>query len=139
MERFLFPRDALREVLLNALVHRDYSTGIPIQIRVYEDQMRFYNDGRLPEGWTVKQLIRKHKSQPYNPLIANAFFRTGDIEAWGRGIDKIRAACLENDTRFPEFEFDPTGLMVEFNGRVPERRQNYIETSTENGTKSAPS
>ena len=53
------------------------------------------------------------------------------------GIDKIRAACLENDTRFPEFEFDPTGLMVEFKGRVPERRQNHIETSAENGTKSA--
>lgn len=119
VERLLFPPDALREVLLNALVHRDYSTGNPIQIRVYEDQIRFYNDGHLPDGWTVKQLLKKHKSQPYNPLIANAFFRTGDIEAWGRGIQKIRDACKENGTDFPTFEFEPTGMMVEFRGEIP--------------------
>ena len=120
IERFLFPRDALREVLLNALVHRDYTTGAPIQIRVYEDQIRFGNDGQLPEGWTVKQLLEKHRSQPHNPLIAGAFFRTGDIESWGRGIDKIRDACRENGTEFPAFDIDQTGMMVEFKGVVPE-------------------
>lgn len=119
IERFLFPRDALREVLLNALVHRDYSTGIPIQIKVYEDRIRFYNNGHLPEGWTVKQLLRKHKSEPYNPLIAGTLFRTGDIEAWGRGIEKIRDACRENGTDFPDFAFDSTGMMVQFRGTVP--------------------
>ena len=41
VERYLFPRDALREVLLNAIVHRDYSTGVPMQIHVYGDQIRF--------------------------------------------------------------------------------------------------
>jgi len=119
IERFLFPRAALREVLHNALVHRDYSTGIPIQIRVYEDQIRFYNNGHLPEGWTVKQLLEKHKSEPSNPLLANAFFRSGDIEAWGRGIDTIRDACRKNETGFPVFESDSTGMMVEFKGQIP--------------------
>ena len=119
IERFLFPREALREVLHNALVHRDYSSGVPIQIRVYEDRIRFYNDGCLPEGWTVKNLMKEHKSDPHNPLIAGAFFRTGDIEAWGRGIDTIRNVCHENDTEFPIFESDPTGMMVEFRGQVP--------------------
>jgi ATP-dependent DNA helicase RecG len=119
VERFLFPRDALREVLLNAIVHRDYSTGNPIQIRVYDDQIRFGNDGQLPEGWSVNNLLQKHTSKPYNPLIAGAFFRTGDIESWGRGIDKIRTACSENRIDFPTFEFEPTGVMVEFSGIVP--------------------
>ena len=58
-------------------------------------------------------------SEPYNPLIANAFFRTGDIEAWGRGIAMIRDACRKNGTDFPTFEFGPTSIMVEFKGTVP--------------------
>ena len=119
IERFLFPRDALREVLHNALVHRDYSSGAPIQIRVYDDRIRFYNNGCLPEGWTVKNLMKEHQSDPHNPLIAGAFFRTGDIEAWGRGIDTIRNACSENNIEFPTFESEPNSMMVEFKGVVP--------------------
>lgn len=121
IDRLLFPQDALREVLHNALVHRDYSTGVPIQIRVYEDRIRFYNDGCLPQGWTVKKLMKEHKSAAHNPLIAGAFFRTGDIEAWGRGIDNIRNACREHGANFPTFECDPTSMMVEFKGVVPDR------------------
>ena len=102
------------------ILPRYHSTGVPIQIRVYEDQIRFWNDGQLPEGWTVQRLLQKHVSKPYNPLIAGAFFRTGDIESWGRGIDKIRDACQGNGTDFPTFEFEQTGLMVEFKGLVPE-------------------
>jgi len=134
VERFLFPRDALREVLHNALVHRDYTTGSPIQIRVYEDRIRFYNDGHLPEGWTVNNLLKEHKSAPHNPLIAGAFFRTGDIEAWGRGIDTIRDACRENTTDFPTFEFESTGMMVEFKGVVPDKTG---QEPPQSGTKSA--
>lgn len=129
VERFLFPAKALREVLLNALVHRDYSTGVPIQIRVYDDQIRFWNDGRLPEGWTIDKLLNKHVSKPYNPLLANTFFRTGDIESWGRGIDKIRDTCIKNNTDFPSFEYEPTGLMVEFKAIIPEENKD-IPTET---------
>jgi ATP-dependent DNA helicase RecG len=119
VERFLFPRDALREVLLNALVHRDYSTGAPIQIRVYENRIRFSNDGQLPEGWTVERLLQPHSSKPHNPLLAGALFRSGDIESWGRGIDKIRSACQQNETKFPEFQIESTSFTVEFRGIIP--------------------
>ncbi len=123
IDKLMFPREALREVLHNALVHRDYSSGVPIQIRVYEDAIRFYNSGCLPEGWTVKRLMKKHESSPHNPLIAGAFFRTGDIEAWGRGIDTIRTACREHGTEFPIFESEPTSFMVEFTGEVPSEQK----------------
>jgi len=135
IDRFLFPRAAIREVLHNALVHRDYSTGIPIQIRVYEDRVRFYNSGRLPDGWTTKKLLQEHMSEPYNPLIANAFFRTGDIEAWGRGIDTIRDACRKNGTDFPTFEFMPTSMMVEFTGEVPEEAKGSEKGGVKGGAK----
>jgi len=47
-----------------------------------------WNEGQLPENWTTKKLTQKHSSKPYNPDIANAFFRSGYIESWGRGTVK---------------------------------------------------
>lgn len=96
----------------------DLLEELPIQIRVYEDTIRFYNCGCLPDGWTVKKLMRKHKSKPNNPLIAGAFFRSGDIEAWGRGIETIADACHEHGVDLPTFESEPTGMTVEFKGEV---------------------
>ena len=81
IETYEYPKEALREALLNAIAHKDYSGGIPIQISVYKDKIMFWNDGQLPENWTVENLIKKHSSKPYNPDIANAFFRSGHIES----------------------------------------------------------
>lgn len=71
------PRAALREALLNALVHRDYAVGAPVQIRVYADRLKIWNPAVLPEGWTLAKLLGEHASQPFNPAVANVFFRAG--------------------------------------------------------------
>ena len=73
VETFPVPRSALREALLNALVHRDYAVTAPVQIRVYENRLRMWNPAVLPEGWTLDTLLGAHSSSPYNPAIANAF------------------------------------------------------------------
>jgi hypothetical protein len=73
VETFPVPRAALREALLNALVHRDYAVTAPVQIRVYENRLRMWNPAVLPEGWTLDTLLGAHSSSPYNPAIANAF------------------------------------------------------------------
>ena len=83
VESYPMPESALREALLNAVVHRDYAIPAPIQIRVHDDRLRIYNPGSLPEGWTLEKLLGPHPSRPYNPDIANAFFWTGEIESWG--------------------------------------------------------
>ena len=114
VETYPFPKNAIREVLLNAIVHKDYSSGVPIQISVYENKIYFWNDGQLPETWTIENLLKKHPSNPYNPLIANAFFRAGLIESWGRGIEKIHSECSEKGSPPPEFSYDANGLMVKF-------------------------
>jgi len=74
-------------------------------------------------------------SEPYNTLIANAFFRTGDIEAWGRGIAMIRDACRKNGTDFPTFEFGPTSMMVEVKGEVPKPAKSSAESSAKSSAK----
>jgi len=89
VETFPVPAEALREAVLNAIIHKDYASGVPIQISVYPDKLMLWNPGALPHDWTVQKLKAKHPSQPFNPDIANAFFRAGEIEAWGRGIERI--------------------------------------------------
>jgi ATP-dependent DNA helicase RecG len=113
-ETFLFPDAALREALLNAVVHKDYSSGIPIQISVYDDRIVLWNPGDLPENWTLKKLLGKHPSCPFNPLLANAFFRAGYIESWGRGIEKIHRECREHGIEPPVYDFGMAGLMLTF-------------------------
>ena len=87
-EKPTFPASALRETLLNAIAHKDYADAAPIQISVYPDHIVFWNAGQLPDNWTLENLLQKHPSRPYNPDIANALFRSGDIETWGRGFRK---------------------------------------------------
>jgi ATP-dependent DNA helicase RecG len=108
------PRPALREAIFNAIVHRDYATGVPIQIKVFPDCVIVYNDDRLPEDWTVANLLKRHKSRPYDPKIAYSFYRAGFIETWGRGIERIRNSCKEAGKRDPLFEASHSEISVTF-------------------------
>ncbi len=110
-----YPIDAVREALLNAIAHKDYSGGVPIQISVYKDKLMIWNEGQLPENWTIETLLEKHASKPYNPDIANALFRSGFIEAWGRGISKMTEQCMYHGLPAPLFYFKSSGFWVEFN------------------------
>lgn len=89
VETFPFPRESVREAIYNALCHNNYSAGVPIQIRIQPNAMYISNSCILPKDWTEKTLMEFHKSKPYNPTIANVFYRAGYIEALGRGIEKI--------------------------------------------------
>lgn len=103
VETYEYPKDALREALLNAVAHKDYTGPYPIQISVYPDKIMIWNYGRLPENWTVEDLLDKHSSQPRNPDIATAFFRSGYVESWGRGMEKMKNICLEAKIPLPQF------------------------------------
>ncbi|GHS84682.1 ATP-dependent DNA helicase [Bacteroidia bacterium] len=103
VETYEYPKDALREALLNAVAHKDYTGPYPIQISVYADKIMMWNYGRLPENWTIEDLLDKHSSQPRNPDIATAFFRSGYVESWGRGMDKMKNLCLEAKIPVPQF------------------------------------
>lgn len=111
-EKFTFPQEAVREALLNAVAHKDYSAGIPIQISVYNDKIIFWNEGQLPENWTVDKLAQKHPSKPFNPDIANTLFRAGYIESWGRGTIKIINACKAHKIAPPIFANTPPDFEV---------------------------
>ena len=108
------------EALLNALCHKQYQSGVPIQISVYEDKLYIANCGCLPENWTLENLMSKHASSPYNPNIAHVFYLAGFIESWGRGIEKICSACEKDGVPQPEYTINPGDIMIKFS--APEDR-----------------
>ncbi len=114
VETYPFPKAAIREAVYNAIVHKNYATQIPIQISIYKDKLYISNDCILPSGWTVETLMGKHRSKPFNPNIANGFFRAGFIETWGRGIEKICEACKNYGTKLPEYTIYPEDIMIKF-------------------------
>ena len=118
VENYPYPREAIREAVLNAIAHKNYASLIPIQIKIYDDKIFISNDGVLPDGWTIETLMNRHKSQPYNPLIANTFYRAGLIESWGRGIEKINTVCTGFGIAAPEFDIHTGDFAVVFKAKV---------------------
>jgi ATP-dependent DNA helicase RecG len=111
VETLEYPEEALKEVIWNALIHARFS-GIPIQIKVFDDRITFWNDGSLPDEMTVAKLREVHKSIPRNPLIADVCFKAGFIESWGRGTLKIAEAAVNAGLPDPEFVQDSGGFEV---------------------------
>ncbi|MFV0420559.1 MAG: ATP-binding protein [Dysgonomonas sp.] len=111
LEHSEYPIPALREMLLNALVHRQYM-GSFIQIRVYDDKITIWNDGKLPEGITLDLLKHIHSSHPRNPLIADVCFKGGLIDSWGRGTVRIIESCKEAGLPEPELTEREGGFLV---------------------------
>ena len=111
----LFPPVALREALVNAFCHRDYSiTGSAVSLAIYDDRLEIWSDGTLPFGLSVDDLKRDHPSRPRNPLVAEVFYRRGLVERWGRGTQKIVELCVQAGHPEPEFIEQAGALGVRF-------------------------
>ncbi len=108
-----YPYEAIREALINAVIHRNYN-GPPIQISLYDDKIMIWNVGELPEELTIEDLKRKHSSFPRNPRLAETFFKGGLIEAWGRGTLKIIDECKKHGLPEPDIEIMSGGICVTF-------------------------
>jgi ATP-dependent DNA helicase RecG len=79
----IYPPEALREALANAFCHRDYSLGGgSVDVAIYDDRLEIASSGTLHFGLTVADLYENHMSQPWNPAIADVFYKRGLIESW---------------------------------------------------------
>lgn len=114
VETYPFAREAVREAVYNAIAHNCYMFGTPIQIRIEDEAMIISNSSILPNGWTAETLMEPHDSIPYNPDIANVFYRMGYIETWGRGIQKICDECRALGTDLPRYDVLGNGIRLHF-------------------------
>uniref|UniRef100_A0A7C2K3N1 Transcriptional regulator n=1 Tax=candidate division WOR-3 bacterium TaxID=2052148 RepID=A0A7C2K3N1_UNCW3 len=110
-----YPLPAIREALINALIHRDYfKSNVQTQVKIFDDYIWFYNIGGLPEGITLEDLKKPHSSVPRNPLIVHIFYLAGLIEEVGSGIGRMTESLISQGLPEPEFKEEMGGFSVRF-------------------------
>lgn len=116
------PPEALREAIINAVIHRDLSlAGGYVAIAVFDDRIEVRSVGELPFGLRAEQLSEEHPSRPRNPDLAGAFHRTGAIEVWGRGTNRVIDACRAWGIATPTFAVEMGVTTVSFRAEVRPR------------------
>ena len=115
--KYPYPVKALREAVINAVIHRDLSSVVETYIMVCPDQVKITNPGTLPVGWTKEDLFKSHRSKPANPNIAYVFYDAGYLERWGAGIELMRKECKVMGLPQPEYILDQDQVEVIF--RLP--------------------
>lgn len=137
-EKWLYPPDAIREALANALAHRDYSSPSKVQVRIFDDRLEIWNPGLLTLPLTLEKLKGKHDSIPRNPLIAKAFFWIKFAEDVGSGTSKIIQWCREWGLPEPTYEEAGGSFVTVFHNPKPEQIiQKGSEISSERGSETS--
>ncbi|MBW2020997.1 MAG: putative DNA binding domain-containing protein [Deltaproteobacteria bacterium] len=114
-DRPLYPPRASREAVANAICHRDYTIpGGAVAVAMYDDHLEITNPGVFHFGITPEKLTQPHESKPWNPIIANVFYRAGIIERWGMGTLNIIEWCTENGNPVPEWSEHAGSVFVTF-------------------------
>ncbi len=113
-EIFEYPLPALRELVLNSLIHRDYLSPVDIQIKIFDKSITFFNPGTLFGNLTIADLkTNNYQAYARNKLLAEAFYLTGDIEKYGSGFKRIRDELRQYPTMNFDYNEIPNGFFVE--------------------------
>jgi ATP-dependent DNA helicase RecG len=119
-DRRTFPIIAIREAIVNAIVHADYAqSGAPIRVALFDDRLEVENPGLLPFGLTIED-IQRGISKLRNRVIGRVFQELGLIEHWGSGIQRMTESCIERGFDAPRFEEIGTHFRVTLSN-VPRR------------------
>jgi len=137
VETYPYSKEAFREGIFNAIMHKAYETGNPIQIRIDDDRMYLSNGVAFNFPWTPEKLLSPHESNPKNPAIAHVFYRAGYIEAWGRGIKKMCDACKDWGQPMPEYIKSPGGLRLLFHALPTAKEMQIADGGMKSGIKDA--
>ena len=112
-ERWDYPLEALRELVLNMVIHRDYTSSYDSVLKIFDNYIEFYNPGALPDEIDLQHLLTNdYVSQPRNKLIAEIFKASGLIEKYGSGIKRVLEAFAAVGLQKPEFHLLKSGFRV---------------------------
>lgn len=139
-----YPARAVREGLVNALAHRDYSSfSSGASLLVYPERLEIWNSGKLPDGWTASKLRHNHPSIPRNPDIANFLFIRSLMEQIGRGTQRMIEDCREAGLPAPTWSVDKDGITLTLYSqaspeapaaRLTERQHRLLDSMAEGDT-----
>ncbi|BDU51538.1 ATP-binding protein [Haliovirga abyssi] len=153
-DTYEIPLDAIREVLVNAIVHRDYTNiGRDIKVGIYDDILNVVSPGGFPNSVSEKDIL-EGRSEIRNRVVARVFKELGYIEQWGSGIKRIKSSCIKHGLKEPSiretgdfvdveiFRIDEKvendGLATENDGLILDYKKivlNYIEKNKKINTK----
>lgn len=137
-ETYEIPIPAIREALINAIVHRDYSnTGRDIKIGIYDDMLNIVSPGGLPNGLTLDDAL-KGRSEIRNKVIARVFKELGYIEQWGSGMNRIHELCQLAGNPQPTISESGDFIDIEFHRILPPEDGKSSEKSSEKGSEKLP-
>ncbi|MDR2835265.1 MAG: putative DNA binding domain-containing protein, partial [Bacteroidales bacterium] len=126
IQKWQYPLEAIREIVLNMIVHRDYRSSSDSIVKIFNDKIEFYNPGKLPDDITIEDLLsNNYISNPRNKAVADFFKNLGWIEKYGSGIGRIKDYFKEAGLPEPKFGNISDGFKVTI--FVPETLINVIE------------
>ncbi len=120
-QKWQYPLEAIREIVMNMIVHRDYRSASDSIVKIFNNKIEFYNPGRLPDNITVEDLLsNNYKSTPRNKLIADFFKNLGLIEKYGSGIRRVISHFEGENLPRPDFRNISDGFLVTIFGKSTE-------------------
>lgn len=126
-EQLEIPAEALREALINALCHRDYSNPrASVSLAIYSDRVEIVNPGRFPTQLTPENIKRQHDSYPYNIKIAQVLYQTTYLENWGSGVMRMMDLCKAQHIANPDYQLGDNTVTIIF------RRRNDSQSDSQN-------
>jgi len=128
VDSYEIPTEALREAIINALIHRDYTNfGKDIKVGIYDDIVNIVSPGGLPHNITLED-VNNGRSETRNKILANLFKELELIEKWGTGINRIKRLCIKKGLREPIFDEKNDFIDIEF---FRENKKTTQETTQE--------
>jgi hypothetical protein len=138
--RYEIPKEVVAEAIVNAVVHRDYTSNGSVQVMLFADRLEVWNPGALPPSLTLEKLRVAHGSVPGNPLLAEPMYLAGYIERMGTGTRDMIQRCV--DAGLPEPEFAVTDGFQVITRRsvaaVPAEAESQPESRPESQPESRP-
>ena len=126
------PVQAVTEAIVNAIVHRDYSSTGSVQVMLFRDRLEIWNPGTLPKGLTVEKLKQPHRSMPTNPLLAHPVYLAGYIEQVGTGTTDLSNRCVKHGLLQPTFVQNDDFLTTIYRATHQDTPQDNLTTPQDN-------
>ena len=115
-DKFEYPLKALREAIINALIHRNYQETADVRVFIFDNRFEVISPGTFPEGVSPNEPTHK----PVNPTLSQFMFDVGFIERYGAGIRMMHRLCEEWGNKAPHYEFHPLETKIIFDSPIQE-------------------
>ena len=126
-DKFEYPLNALREAIINALIHRNYQETADVRVFIFDNRVEVISPGTFPEGVSPDEPTHK----PVNPTLSQFMFDVGFIERSGAGIRMMQRLCSEGGNKAPRYEFHPLETKIIFDSLIQESTHIEIDDISE--------